>query len=59
MAEERREVRREVELTVDAVAGGTRLVVVERALLGPTALSATAWAGHLARARSALALVAA
>jgi len=37
----------EVELTVDAVAGGTRVVVVERAIVGPTALAGAGWSGRL------------
>src|SRR5947208_3602458 len=53
------EVPSEVELTVDAVADGTRLLVVERALVGPTALSGSAWSGRLQALSSALALVAA
>src|SRR3954452_24902463 len=49
----------EGELIVDAVADGTRLVVVERALVGPMALSGQAWSGRLQALSSALALVAA
>jgi uncharacterized protein YndB with AHSA1/START domain len=47
----------EVELTVDAVADRTRLVVVERALIGPTSLTASAWRSRLQAFASALALV--
>jgi uncharacterized protein YndB with AHSA1/START domain len=47
----------EVELTVDAVADRTRLVVVERALVGPTSLGASAWSARLAALASTLALV--
>jgi uncharacterized protein YndB with AHSA1/START domain len=49
----------EVELTVDAVADRTRLVVVERALVGPTSLSTAAWGSRLGGLASALAFVAA
>jgi uncharacterized protein YndB with AHSA1/START domain len=49
----------EVELIVDAVADGTRLVVVERALVGPSAMAAAGWADRLAALASALTLVAA
>jgi uncharacterized protein YndB with AHSA1/START domain len=49
----------EVELTVDAVAGGTRVVVVERALAGPTAFAATAWGARLDTLAAAVGLVAA
>jgi uncharacterized protein YndB with AHSA1/START domain len=44
----RGELPSEVELTVDAVADRTRLRVVERAIVGPTSMSAAAWAGRLA-----------
>lgn len=47
----------EVELTVDAVADRTRLVVVERALVGPTSLSASAWGSRTRSLASALTLV--
>jgi uncharacterized protein YndB with AHSA1/START domain len=49
----------EVELIVDAVADRTRLVVVERALVGATSLSASAWSSRLQAAASTLALIAA
>jgi uncharacterized protein YndB with AHSA1/START domain len=49
----------EVELIVDAVAGGSRLVVVERALAGPAALTGTTWRAKLAALATALTLVAA
>jgi uncharacterized protein YndB with AHSA1/START domain len=48
----------EVELTVDAVARGSRLVVVERAVAGPRAF-AGAWDARLTRLSLALTLVAA
>jgi uncharacterized protein YndB with AHSA1/START domain len=47
----------EVELTIDAVAGRTRLVVVERALVGPASLSASAWGLRLEGLAASLALV--
>jgi uncharacterized protein YndB with AHSA1/START domain len=47
----------EVELTVDAVAGGSRVVVVERAIAGPTALASASWGGRLEGLARALALV--
>jgi uncharacterized protein YndB with AHSA1/START domain len=37
----------EVELRVDAVAGGSRVVVVERAIVGATALAGAGWSGRL------------
>src|SRR4051812_25521878 len=43
----RGEVPSEVELPVEAAADATRLVVVERALVGPTALSGLAWGRRL------------
>ena len=49
----------EVELTVDAVADRTRLLVVERAIVGPTSVSPAGWSGRLTALASALALVAA
>ena len=49
----------EVELTIDAVGERARLVVVERALVGPTGLSASAWESRLGTLGGALALVAA
>ena len=49
----------EVELTVDAVAGGTRVVVVERALAGPTAFAAAGWSVRLEALAAAASLVAA
>ena len=49
----------EVELTVDAVAGRSRVVVVERAIVGPAALSGSAWSARLGGLARALALVAA
>jgi uncharacterized protein YndB with AHSA1/START domain len=48
----------EVELTVDAVAGGTRVVVVERGLAGPTAFAATGWGVRLDTLAAAVGLVA-
>jgi uncharacterized protein YndB with AHSA1/START domain len=48
----------EVELTVDAVADRTRLLVVERAIVGPTSVSSAGWSGRLTSLASALALVA-
>ena len=48
----------EVELTVDAVAGRSRVVVVERAIVGPAALSGSAWSARLGGLARALALVA-
>ena len=47
----------EVELIVDAVAGGSRLIVVERAVAGPTALAGAAWRVKLAALATALSLV--
>jgi uncharacterized protein YndB with AHSA1/START domain len=47
----------EVELVVDAVAGGSRLVVVERAVSGPVAMAGTAWRARLAALATALTLV--
>src|SRR5436189_6308412 len=47
----------EVELTVDAVADGTRVVVVERALAGPMALVGSAWSPRLSALSAALSLV--
>ena len=49
----------EVEFIVDAVAGGSRLVVVERAIARPTALTGVAWSARLVRLSVALTLVAA
>jgi uncharacterized protein YndB with AHSA1/START domain len=49
----------EVELTLDAVADRTRLVVVERAIVGPTGLSGGAWNARLTALASRAALVAA
>jgi uncharacterized protein YndB with AHSA1/START domain len=49
----------EVELTVDAVGDRTRLIVVERALVGPTQLSSVAWSARLSALASAPSLVAA
>jgi len=49
----------EVELTVDAVAGRSRVVVVERTIVGPAALSGSAWSARLGGLARALALVAA
>lgn len=49
----------EVELTVDAVGEGTRLLVVERAIVGPTSLSPAGWSGRLSALAGVLALVAA
>jgi uncharacterized protein YndB with AHSA1/START domain len=46
----------EVELTVDAVAAGSRVVVVERAIVGPAGLSGSAWAARLGGLPRALAL---
>jgi uncharacterized protein YndB with AHSA1/START domain len=46
----------EVELRVDAVTGGSRVVVVERAILGPTGLSGHAWGGRLEALAGAMAL---
>jgi uncharacterized protein YndB with AHSA1/START domain len=47
----------EVEFVVDAVVGGSRLIVVERALVGPTSMSATTWSLRLAALATALTLV--
>ena len=52
------ELQSEVELKVDAVAGGSRVVVVERAIAGPTALAGGAWGARLAGLAQALALIA-
>ena len=49
----------EVELIVDAVAGGSRLVVVERAVSGPVALAGETWRARLAVLATALSLIAA
>ncbi len=49
----------EVELIVDAVTGGSRLVVVERALTGPVALGGAAWRARLTALATALTLIAA
>ena len=49
----------EVELTVDAVAGGSRLVVVERAIAGTVALTGVAWSAKLTAFATALTLIAA
>jgi uncharacterized protein YndB with AHSA1/START domain len=49
----------EVELTVDAVAAGSRVVVVERAIAGPVAQAAGGWGGRLGALSRATALVAA
>jgi uncharacterized protein YndB with AHSA1/START domain len=46
----------EVELTVDAIAGRSRVVVVERAIVGPVGLSGSAWAARLGGLPRALAL---
>jgi uncharacterized protein YndB with AHSA1/START domain len=46
----------EVELTVDAVAGGSRVIVVERAIVGPTSLSPGAWSARLPALAAAAAL---
>ncbi len=47
----------EVELTLDAVADRTRLVVVERAIVGPTGLSGSAWRARLVALASRAAAV--
>jgi uncharacterized protein YndB with AHSA1/START domain len=47
----------EVELTVDAVADRSRLIVVERAIAGPVAFAGAAWSERLAGLARALALV--
>jgi uncharacterized protein YndB with AHSA1/START domain len=49
----------EVELTVDAVADRTRLLVVERAIAGPTSVSPAGWSRRLTALASALTPVAA
>jgi uncharacterized protein YndB with AHSA1/START domain len=49
----------EVELTVDAVAGGARLVIIERAIVGSTALAAPGWGARLDALAGALSMVAA
>jgi|SRR5919201_1284270 uncharacterized protein YndB with AHSA1/START domain len=49
----------EVELTVDAVTGGSRVVVVERAVVGPVASAPGAWGARLFALAQALAPVAA
>ncbi len=49
----------EVELIVDAVAGGSRLVVVERAVAGSVALAGATWRTKLTALATALTLVAA
>jgi uncharacterized protein YndB with AHSA1/START domain len=47
----------EVELRVDAVPDGSRVVVVERAIVGATALAAASWSARLAALAQALAFV--
>jgi uncharacterized protein YndB with AHSA1/START domain len=49
----------EVELIVDAISGGSRLVVVERAVSGPAALAGATWSAKLTALATALTLVAA
>jgi uncharacterized protein YndB with AHSA1/START domain len=49
----------EVELIVAAVSGGSRLVVVERAVSGPVALAGASWRAKLTALATALTLVAA
>ena len=49
----------EVELIVAAVSGGSRLVVVERAVSGPVALAGAGWRAKLTALAMALTLVAA
>jgi uncharacterized protein YndB with AHSA1/START domain len=48
-----------VELIVDAISGGSRLVIVERAISGPVALPGASWRAKLTALATALALVAA